>query len=107
MAKFVRYLFWLDLLFRLLRATLFATGVCFLMMGEWPRGFGCLLVLLVWQTSNVRDRLDSIRDSLRGFTDEDAYDTLHKGASLPDPKGLGEIPTLLRDIRNNQMRKLE
>jgi len=105
-------MFWLLLIARygsaLLHASLFVAGVYFLVNSEWPQGFGCLLVLLVWQMSSVRDRLDSIRDSLRGFTDEDVYDTLRKGeAKLPEPEGLGETPALLRDIRNNQMRKLD
>jgi hypothetical protein len=101
----MRFLMSLVWFYRVSRVVLFAAGLYFLVVKEWVEGFGCLLVLLVWQISTVQQLLEAIRDTLRGFTDEEMFAKARTDANgLPDPKGLGEIPVLLRDIRNNHLR---
>lgn len=86
------------------RALLFVAGLYFLFVKEWVQGFGCLLVLLVWQMTTVQQLLEAIRDSVRGFTDDEMFARARTGVvGLPDAKGFGEIPVILRDIRNTQI----
>jgi hypothetical protein len=106
MAKSTRFLFWLAILVDYgggLRAGLFFAAVFLLVTGQWFQGFGCLLTLLVWQMSNILVRLDSIRDSLRGFTDSDVLSALWNTSKegLPEHKGLAEILAVLKSLQTS------
>jgi hypothetical protein len=110
MNKYTRFAYWMSVLSRygsgLIRLALFVAGVYFLFEGPWSNGVGGLAILFFWKLNMLQDRLGSIRDSLRGFSDDDAYEALRTGdATALNPKGLlQEIATILRDIRNNQMK---
>src|SRR4051812_21290221 len=72
---------------------------------SWYAGFGCFAVLLFWKGATIQSKLEEIRNTLRGFSDDDVLQAVKSGTSPTwNQKGLlGEIAVLLRDIRNNQM----
>jgi hypothetical protein len=101
--------FWILILSRLVlktfRLALFVAGLYFVMEG--PRSFGvaCLAILALWKLDMIQERLEAVRDHLRGLSDDDIYEALKRGEIEPlKTKGLlQEAVVILRDIRNNQM----
>jgi hypothetical protein len=43
---------------------------------EWFAGLGCFLILLFWEAVNIANRLEDIRDHIRGFSDDELLDTV-------------------------------
>ena len=101
--------FWILSLSRLVRKTfrlvLFVAGVYFVIEGPWSYGVACLGILALWKLDMIQDRLEAVRDHLRGLSDDDIYDALKRGdiESMKTKGLLQEAIVVLRDIRNNQM----
>ena len=92
---------------KLIRLALFCVGIYFFFTDQWNAGFGCFTVLLWWKLGIVEDRLQELRDAIRGLTDDELMEAIKQGTTTPplSKNGLGEIVVLLRDIRNNQMNR--
>jgi hypothetical protein len=104
-----QFLFWILILTRsvrkLFRVALLVAGVYFVLEGPWINGVGCFAILVLWKLDILQDRVEAIRDHLRGLSDDDIYEALKRGdIELMKTKGhLQEAIVILRDIRNNQM----
>jgi hypothetical protein len=101
--------FWILVVSRLVRKlfrlALLVAGVYFVLEGPSSYGVACFAILALWKLDILQDRLETIRDHLRGLSDDDIYEALRRGdAESLKAKGLlQESVVILRDIRNNQM----
>ena len=68
----------------------------FFVISEWPWCFACLLLLLVWQMSNIQEPFDSIRDP---HETENLSIRPQVGSSIPE-SAMGQVAKARQSVKN-------